>query len=343
MNKTNYHKLCAKSVSGQITLDEKQILENWINTSPANNAYYNEISRAWNLSEPPVMQQIIDVDEGWFRVEQSLEFGSKTENIKTPGSTFQNLKNLIGRLIQPHYRPAVYSFATVLILAVGFILLRDQFLSTGLQEIVTFNKQKMQITLSDGSQIHLNCGSSIRFHKDFSDTVRQVILLGEAFFRVSHDERPFVVITENASTRVLGTQFNVHARNTRTRVIVQEGRVKLSSIQETYGNVILSKGQMSQVAGNVSPDPPEDVNVEHLLGWLKDRLVFEKTPLGEILDELERYYDISVKSMDPELDQKTITATFEDESIETVLASLCLTLNAKFEYDEDIYRIINKP
>lgn len=83
--------------------------------------------------------------------------------------------------------------------------------------------------------------------------------------------------------------------------------------------------------------------MEHLLGWLKDRLVFEKTSLGEILDELERYYDISVKSMDPELDQKTITATFEDESIETVLASLCLTLNAKFEYDEDIYRIMNKP
>jgi len=343
MSKYEYYKLCAKAASGQIAVEEERKLKQWLNSSQENKAYYEDIAKVWNMTEAPPVTGMPDADEGWSVIEQTLGLKTTPVVTKNRNKAFPDLLNRLTHLMQPKYRPAVYSFATVLILAIGFVLIRNQISATRLQKIATYNRQKMQITLSDGSEIHLNSGSSLKFHKHFTGSVREVILAGEAFFKVTHDDRPFVVITDNARTTVLGTQFNVRSRNNATCVIVQQGRVGLSSTTMPDRDVIVSMGQMSQVSGNEPPPPVENVDVDYLLGWLEDKLVFEKTPLKEILEELERYYDINIESVNPELNEKTITATFENWPIETVLSSICLTLDTKFEYKNDIYRIMDKP
>lgn len=343
MNDSKYKNLCAKAISGQITPQEKQKLDEWINKSSANQAYYDQICETWNLTLPATVPVLPDAEEDWASLAQILNL--ETEKVKRSISSrgFKKLSNLLGELFAPRYRPAVLSFVSVVIAAIGLLLLKDQIFETQYQRIYTFNKQRMQITLSDGTLIYLNSDSFLKFRKTFTDTIRQVFLTGEAFFEVAHDERPFTVITENAITTVLGTKFNVRARNEETRVIVKEGRVRLQSADDDNGDVILSKDQMGQIRRSVPPESPKTVDAEQRLGWLENKLVFVKAPLNEILGELERYYDISIESMDRELNQKTITATFDDLPVETVLSSICLTLNVQYQSDDETYRITPMP
>ena len=344
MDDSKYRKLCAKAPSGQMTSLEKQKLDEWIAKSPVNKAYYDEICKTWNLTVPATIPVMPDANEEWASLAQALNL--EAEKVKRSAFS-QGIKTLVNQLSEffaPRYRPAVLSFATILIAALGLFLLKDHIFSTRYPRIYTLNKQRMQISLSDGTLIHLNSDSHLKFRKTFADTIRQVFLTGEAFFEVAHDERPFVVITENAVTTVIGTKFNVRARDEETRVIVKEGRVRLKSVHTDNGDVILSNDQMSQVKGNVPPKTPEQVDTDHLLGWLENTLVFERSPFIEILDELERYYDVSIKSADTRLDEKTLTATFKELPIETVLTSICLTLNADYTYDDKnkTYRIIRE-
>lgn len=343
MDDSKYKNLCAKAVSGQITSQEKQTLNEWINESSANQAYYDQICETWNLTLPATVPVLPDAEEDWASLSQALNLESEKTKRSIIAKGVNTLSNLLGELFTPRYRPAVLSFASVVIAAIGLLLLKDQIFETQYQRVYTLNKQRMQITLSDGTLIYLNSDSFLKFRKTFTDTIRQVFLSGEAFFEVAHDERPFNVITDNAITTVLGTKFNVRARDEETRVIVKEGRVRLKSAHMDDGDVILSQGQMSQIRRNVPPESPMTVDAEQRLGWLENKLIFVKTPLKEILDELERYYDISIESMDRELNQKTITATFDDLPVETVLSSICLTLNVQYQSDEEIYRITPMP
>ncbi len=167
------------------------------------------------------------------------------------------------------------------------------------------------------------------------------MLDGEAYFKVAYNKRSFIVITKHARITVLGTQFNVWDRGDKTRVIVKEGRVKLSSVLSDSSGVELTTGQMSQVFGHHAPEPPNSVDTKYLLGWLENRLAFEKTPLHEIIAELERFYDVSILLSDTTLANQTITAEFEDASIQDVLSSICLTLNMRWKFESKKYIITN--
>jgi len=340
MENSKYLKLCTKAVAGEISPEEKKELEKWLKISSENQLFYDKIKRTWELTAVQSSPPLPDIEEEWSTVEKSLDVAiAKRKKGVTP--LFKHIVNNLSTFVEPRYRPAALSAAAVLIFAAAFLIWRNQSSKPYLQEILTQNRQRIQINLPDGSVVHLNCSSSIKFPKRFSNNLRQVTLSGEAFFDVTHNKKPFIVVTNNAKVTVLGTKFDVRARDEQTRVIVKTGRVMLGSIKLNNKNVVLSKGQMSQIVGNVSPQPPQNVDVDHLLGWLEGKIVFEKTPLIEIVAELERNYDVTIKLEDPKLSQKTLTATFKNLPIETVLSSICLTLNSHYKFDGKKYIITN--
>jgi len=342
MNNSRYLKLCTKAVSGEISPEEKSDLERWIKISPKNQILYNKIKRTWELTEAQSSLPLPDIEMEWSTVEKSL--GAATAKKRNKGDTplFKRIANNLTTLVEPRYRPVALSAAAALIFAAAFLIWRNQSSEPYSQKVLTHNKQRTLVNLPDGSVVHLNCSSSIEFPKTFpKNNHREVTLSGEAFFEVKHDREPFVVITENAKVTVLGTKFDVKARNEQTRVIVKTGCVRLGTIRLNNENVVLSKGQMSQITGNVPPQPPQNVDVDHLLGWLEAKIVFEKTPLAEIVAELERDYDVSIELGNSRLSQKTLTATFENLPIETVLSSICLTLNSHYEFDGKKYIIMD--
>ncbi len=164
--------------------------------------------------------------------------------------------------------------------------------------------EQREISLADGSTVHLNTGS--RLSVRYSSEERAIDLLsGEAFFDVAQEvERPFRVHSNNAVTEALGTSFNIYLKGDATQVAVLSGKVAVSeATNESRTNRLLAtigftsparlatlgKGETVTVdkAGNAHPE--NMINPEVLTSWRKNKLVFENTPLSEIANQFNRY------------------------------------------------------
>ncbi|MFQ5640645.1 MAG: FecR family protein, partial [bacterium] len=87
------------------------------------------------------------------------------------------------------------------------------------------------------------------------------------------------------------------------------------------------------------PETPTPVVSELLLDWLHGGLVFDHTPLSEIVAELQRFYDVPIELENAALSEYTITGTFRDKPLATVLTSICLTLNLRHSFVDGKYVI----
>jgi ferric-dicitrate binding protein FerR (iron transport regulator) len=214
------------------------------------------------------------------------------------------------------------------------------------QTITTERAEQAQIRLADGTRVHLNAESEIQYPGRFSEDQRTVRLTGEAYFEVEADTvRPFVVTTETATVRVLGTAFMVdaYADSARTHVAVRHGRVTLapdrsaSSAAEraakTVEELVISAGQWGVVDLSGQMLRRRSADVAHHFGWLNNQLVFRAAPLRSVARRLERWYDVEVRIVSSRLAERRLTATFSDEPLDEVLHALALSLNARYQRD----------
>lgn len=150
------------------------------------------------------------------------------------------------------------------------------------------------LELADGTTVHLNAETELRYPSRFTGDERRVWLKGEAYFEVRREESmPFVVETGGMAVRVLGTEFDVRAYEgeARTLTTLVEGRVEVDAGGGRRG---LEPGQQAvfdRVKGGVEV---RTVDVEEFVGWKNGRLVFDNRPLEYILDELGRWYSFEV-------------------------------------------------
>lgn len=333
MANEKYHTLCIKAVTGEITPAEQTQLEEWLDSSVENRHYYESIVATWSKTEIASFPEDLPVDEQWEQLSGELDLEKDSPRKRREKWSVPDIPETVREIFQPRFRPAFAAMATVVIILIVSLLNRPQYQPSVREQIITANGEKTSYTFSDGSSVRINSGSSIQFLSGFSDNLREVHLKGEGFFRVAKENRPFVVITENARTTVLGTEFNVWSRHGETRVIVKSGNVLFSSFKNDDMSVRLAKNQMSCLDEKAAPSAPQKVDADHLLGWLKGRLVFERAPMMEIIDELERTFSISVVTDNLDVDEQTVTANFETTSLETVCASLCLTLGIQYKID----------
>ena len=139
-------------------------------------------------------------------------------------------------------------------------------------------------------------------------------------------------MTKNACTEVLGTAFNVWSRHDETRIIVKNGKVRLKRSPHDTLQVEIVRNQMSRVTQQLPPEKPNTVNADQKIGWMEGRLVFEKTTLLEIIEEIERYYGIRINLLDETLARETLTASYNNTSLSNVLQSLSLSCGTNYRY-----------
>ncbi|MGS2741935.1 FecR family protein [Sinomicrobium sp. M5D2P17] len=194
-----------------------------------------------------------------------------------------------------------------------------------------------ELALSDGTTVHLNAGSSLKYPVHFTgNRNRQVFLEGEAYFDVEKNpEQPFVVGTEGINVQVLGTRFvvNSYKEESRIRTVLLEGSVALFEEGEGYNPekaAMLVPGQKATWDKTQKDISFEEVDTGLYIGWMEGKLIFNHVPFGEILRRLERHYDITIVNKNETLDKEIFTASFEKESIENILNSF--DRNYPFEY-----------
>ncbi|HUH46526.1 MAG TPA: FecR domain-containing protein, partial [Arenibacter sp.] len=178
--------------------------------------------------------------------------------------------------------------------------------------------QKFSLILSDGTNVYLNAGSSLKYPVKFIEgEPRQVHLKGEAFFDVAHDlEHPFVVANEGMNIRVLGTKFNVSAypEDREINTVLVEGSVSLYGPDEKYDeerSAILEPGYKAEWDRFYKSVTYEKVDTELYTGWMDGKLVIRKMPFDDILKKLQRQYKVVIDNKYKKLDKRTFTATFD--------------------------------
>jgi ferric-dicitrate binding protein FerR (iron transport regulator) len=202
------------------------------------------------------------------------------------------------------------------------------------QEYYTQKGERSTLLLSDGTSIHLNSATKIRFPVLFAKEKREIFLDGEGFFEVAHNESsPFIVRTANANIRVLGTIFNVtsYSEDDKTQVVVSEGQVAFAGTQQ-QDVVLLNRNQMSSVIKCGYPTTAEVIRTDKYLAWLKNQMVFENVTLAEVIKQLSRKYDVVFEVNDPNLLNRHIVATYGNESLSQIIRSLSFSL--RFQYEQ---------
>ena len=184
--------------------------------------------------------------------------------------------------------------------------------------------KKFEVQLSDGTVIHMNSGTSLRYPVQFlKNKSRQVYLTGEAYFEVSKDkEHPFTVNTQEVNVEVLGTKFNVNSytEDTSTDVVLVEGKVSLYKDKKTTENqVYLLPGIKGSNKRGQQKITTEEVNTDYYTAWVKGSLVFKNESFSSIIKKLERQYNVTFINKNKALGKEIFNARFDNEPIEVVL------------------------
>lgn len=163
---------------------------------------------------------------------------------------------------------------------------------------------RSKITLSDNSVVHLNAGSRLFYPSEFSDSKREVLLFGEAFFEISEDkDHPFVVKTSDLSIQVLGTKFNVSAypEDNVIQTVLTEGKISLrrndASIFED--DIIVMPDQMAWYNKKSQKTNIRKVDVSYYTLWKDELVKFSNEDLSRVIKQLERFYNITFSFKNP--------------------------------------------
>ena len=289
-----------------------------------------EIKNYWKNMKNSRGKEKVNVDKAWQHLLNRLE---KDKLIKSKKEVF----------FKPAYLLRIA--AAVIILATltftGKYIISNHFLpSKSVVATSSFEKNRI-IELSDGSFITLNRDSKVSFPDKFNSRRRKVKLTGEAFFEISPDfDRPFIIDAGNGKVTVLGTSFNVITDNGKNEVevLVASGRVTVVS-EDGARSLTLEPGELGVINNNTSSSMVNtDINY---LAWNTEILTYEGTRLEDVFSDLQRVYNISVEVDNNDILNRQLTSVFNNESAETIIRTICLSFNLKFEKKDGIYYLSN--
>lgn len=203
---------------------------------------------------------------------------------------------------------------------------------------VTGAGERSDLLLADGTRVRLAPGSQVRVAADFGAARRDVYLDGEGYFEVTHDEsRPFTVYAGNTSVRDIGTAFSVrsYAADSAVQVIVREGEVAVAGVGR------LRAGDMGRVSITGEATVRRAVDVDTKLSWTSGRLVYADAPLGDVIDDLHRWYGVDAQLADTTTAHLPFTGTLANVAPNEAVAQVAATMGLLVEVDSQ--RVILRP
>jgi transmembrane sensor len=336
------HNVLIKILNGSASNPDLEKFNKWLDESESNKKEFEELKKIWQMTGQKQISNMPDVNEEW------NELVAEINNIKRVQKTNYKLVELIKSIDQfifnSKLRPVFATVITILFIALYFFWVNEESILpvVEFQSITTSKLDKTEITLPDGSKVFMNGGSKIMYPDKFIEDNREIRLTGEAFFSVVKDKRPFIITTNNARVKVLGTKFDVWSRENKTRVVVKEGLVNVAQKQKVENSVLLKKNQLTCVADESEPTEPKDVDSKEFLWWMENSLSFNQTSFDEVIKKLERFYNIKISVEDERIKNYSITGKFKRENAESTLSMICLAMDLKYSKQHDEFFIEQK-
>lgn len=356
--------LMARKLSGEATQEELQELEGMLRENPAAGYSKEVLNDLWQNDTHPdrqysesrykeLVQQIknMGIDDGKFSNDDHFINGS-TEELPVKSSKRRWL--------------VAFSMAVVVVLAASIYYLsgtegnnKDAETAHSKNQISTKNGSKTSLVLPDGTKVWLNSGSQLVYDKNYGNKLREVSLIGEAYFDViKNPERPFLIHTSKMDVKVLGTAFNVKCypgeKTTETSLVRGSLEISLKDRQEkimlkpneklVINNEDFSKlktGEAAAVNIPVRKNEKPIISLSHLTllpadntvietAWVQNRLIFNSESFEEVALKMERWYNVKIDFDDESLKDEKLTGNFERETVVEALNALRLV--ASFTY-----------
>lgn len=204
----------------------------------------------------------------------------------------------------------------------------------------TNDDQQKQITLRDGSVVHMNSHSELKLAGDFNQENRSVTFIGEAYFDVAHQpDKPFIIHAGESEIEVLGTSFNVKLNSDQSEVgvAVTEGKVSLRHSEDLDKQwELLEKGQFASLNITTREIHSNNYGIDNYLSWKHGRLVYDGMRMEVVCQQLGRLYEISCLFSDSTIKDRMLTANFSNESLEKVLSVIGKSLNLNYKMNDRV-------
>lgn len=194
--------------------------------------------------------------------------------------------------------------------------------------------EQLAVTLPDGSKVQLNAGSELTHKRFFWLNNKTVNLKGEAYFNVQKSDG-FSVETSHGTISVLGTQFNIKTREDSFELGCFEGVVQFDQIDNPEHQILRKNDRVVLSGNNLITETSE----ENQPNWMKGISIFKEAPLQEVIDEIQRQYNVSFQFKETDM-SRLFTGSFLYDDLETALKSTLIPLGINYTISKDRTTII---
>lgn len=298
------NELLMKYIKGETTLEEREKVVRWLDEDPEHIHQYHSLRKLYDISL-------------WSPIEESQPEKKQTRTLKLVWIEFLKVA------------------AVILITFLGtkaFFDWKEE--PVKMQTVIVPAGQRAELLLADGTKVWLNSRSKLKFPDRFQKDARNVELDGEGYFEVTHkEEAPFTVHTSRYDVKVLGTEFNVKAYNSKNQfeASLLKGSVEVSNMNKSQvvrlrpDEQVISDG--SQLIRSVILD-------KNYFRWKEGLLCLDDESIGSLIEKLELYYDVNIVVQKPSLMKYHYSGKFRiSDGVEHVLK--VLQLKHKFTYTKD--------
>lgn len=295
--------------AGSASKAEKEAIKLWMEEDPAN--------RQLLLKERAFYDAVMLADEKQSAVQRRPVY---------------NFRKLVRQTLQ---------WAAVILITFSstylFFNARQSAFETAVNTITVPAGQRVNLSLSDGTKVCLNAGSTFTYPSLFASDVRKVSLDGEAFFEVSADkEKTFIVHTQACDVEVLGTKFNVDAydKEKTFSAALMEGKIKVKNNTHPSNVVHLSPDEKVTLSGeSLAISPISDYDIYR---WKDGLICFKELDFISLMSRIEKYYGIELVVENPSLSKHSFSGTFRiSDGIENLLRVLQKDVNYRYTRSED--------
>jgi transmembrane sensor len=231
---------------------------------------------------------------------------------------------------------------------------------------------RSEITLNDGTEVMLNAGSSLKYGSDFNSINRDLILEGEAYFKVAKNkDLPLVVNAGNIKIKAIGTEFNVKAYSEEgiieTTLVNGEVEISQKGLNEKDRILVLEPNQKAIFANQSDQVTLERIkeieplavkpakiitdkllvspktDVEQVTAWTQNKLIVRSENLESLCTKLQRKYNVTFVFRDDDIKKHRFSGVLLDETFEQVMDVIKLVAPVDYVLDgKSVILVSNK-
>jgi len=332
-NQELYIRLIHKFFEKEISDEESDQLNIWLNESVENKKTFMELKKLWYNSHSPSF----DTDQAWENTLQRIRSNQKSRVPKT--------------ILLPKRNLHIWKAAVITLLISSLSLLYyltdfNQIFNnqTPLYAIEAPKGEKTLLTLTDGTRVWLNSGSILQYSSAFNSKNRMVILNGEGYFEVTKDpENPFKVVCNETEVQVYGTRFNIsnYQNDKFIQLTLVSGALSFFS-EKTLQTTELHPSEQLTYCRENGKISLQETDTELYTVWKDNKLKLDNSPFIDVIKKMERWYDVNIV-LEPSMQgSESYTMTVKTESLREILEMLKLTTPFEYRIDQDTVYIFNK-